>query len=74
MYSIEHIKKSVVAIALSTLIEVNEVALEDSRDPDDIEYRNFLNEVARNIIEDLRGDIISDIPISKPKWTKTETP
>lgn len=68
MYSEEYIKKSVIALALSTLIEVNKVALEDSINTEDIEYRVFINDVANAILDEIGSDINTEHIINKPKW------
>ena len=73
MYSEEYIKKSVIALALSTLIEVNKVALEDSINTEDIEYRVFINDVANAILDEIGSDINTEHIINKPKWSRKET-
>lgn len=71
MYSEKQIKDSVVVLALNTLIEVNNIALETSKEADNIEYLTFLNDIARLILEDMGQNIPSGV-ISKPKWTSTK--
>lgn len=73
MYSEKQIKESVVVLALNTLIEVNNIALETSKDANNIEYLTFINDTARLILEDLGKDIPSGV-ISKPKWTSIKDP
>lgn len=72
MYSEEYIKKSVTALALSTLIEVNKVALEDSVNTEDIEYRVFINDVANAILDEIGSEINAEHIIDKPKWARKE--
>ena len=73
MYSEKQIKDSVIVLALNTLIEVNNIALETSKDADNVEYLTFINNTARLILEDMGQDIPSGV-ISKPKWTSIKNP
>lgn len=73
MESEKQIKDSVIVVALTTLIEVNNVALETSKDPEEIEYKTFLNDTARIIINELASSILNpDNKIKKPKWSTRE--
>lgn len=69
----KQVKDSVIILALTTLIEVNNVALETSKDPEEIEYKTFLNDASRIIINELTSSVLNpDNKIGKPKWSTKE--
>lgn len=72
MYNNKDIQDSVTILALNTLIEVNNIALETSRDTQEIEYLTFLNDTARIILKELEQNTPSSTIIGKPQWARKE--
>lgn len=72
MHQESNIKDSVIVLALNTLIEVNNIALETTKDTQEIEYLTFLNDTARIILKELNPKIPNNTSIGKPKWTQKE--
>lgn len=72
MYNNKDIQDSVTILALNTLIEVNNIALETSKDAQEIEYLTFLNDTARIMLKELEQKVPSSTTIGKPKWARKE--
>lgn len=72
MYNNKDIQDSVTILALNTLIEVNNIALETSKDTQEIEYLTFLNDTARIMLKELEQKVLSSTTIGKPQWVRKE--
>lgn len=67
----QQIRRDVIAIALTNLIEGINISLEDNEtcpnNTEDREYLEFLSSQAALILKEM-ADEDTNIPISKPKW------
>lgn len=67
----QQIRRDVIAIALTNLIEGINLSLEDDEtcpnNTEDMEYLEFLSSQAALILKEM-ADEDTNIPISKPKW------
>ena len=69
----QQIRRDIIAIALTNLIEGINLSLEDNEtcpnNTEDREYLEFLSSQAALILKEM-ADEDTNIPISKPKWDK----
>lgn len=65
----EHLKNSIIILALDNLASTYEIALEDTQNmpEDEVEYLKFIIGYTKDLIQQMGGSL-EDQPISRPKW------